>query len=533
MIIRGKEAREKLFKGVEELALTVVTTLGPKGRNVALDRRWSSPTVIHDGVSIAKEIYLKDPFENMGAQLVMEASMKTADRAGDGTTTSTLLAYEISKAGLAKVNEGHNPMHMKKGIEQAVEFAVEELKKMSKPVTTREEIAQIGTISSTDPKIGEMIATAMDKVTKNGVIAVEDADTFETTIEYKEGMEFDKGYYSSGFITNPEKGLAELEDCFILFTDLKIDSPRDLADWLSKVLDDNNRKIVLIADSFDNNTIPLLVMNKQMDRVQCIAAQAPGFAIKRKWMLEDLATICGGTFISREAGRTLSSVTHEELGRAHRVESDVEHTRIIGGMGDPEKLKERLEQIKSEREHVTSDYERKQIDDRIAKLTGGVAIIKVGAQTEVELKEKKERIIDAVEATKSAVQEGIIPGGGSALYTISNELRKLTNRNEDIQAGIEVIRSALEKPFEKLMENAGLPLTYTPYEDQGVDVETGELVNLYDAGIIDPTKVTRQALQNAASVASMILTTEAVVTEYPEDKALPKDYQPLEEYTNI
>lgn len=522
-IIRGEEARKKLFTGVEELALTVTTTLGPKGRNVALDQRWSAPKVLHDGVSIAKEIELKDPFENMGAMLVKEASMKTVDRAGDGTTTSTLLAYEFIKAGLEKVKEGHNPMTMKKGIDMAVQHVVGRIKETAKPITTKEEIEQVGTISSTSKDIGKMIADALEKVTMNGVIAVEDGTSFTTEVEYKEGVEFDKGYESHFFITNQDKSLAEVENPYILLTDIKLENPVEVVEWIGSVLDKNEKNIVLMADGFENMVLPTLVHNKQQGALNVICIKAPGFGIKRRWLLEDIAAITGGTFISREAGRTLDSVVKQELGRADKVVSEVDRSRIIGGHGDKELIKERASQLERSKFQLDSEFEKKQIDERIAKLTGGVAIIRVGAQTETELLELKERIIDAVEATKSAVEEGILAGGGVTLYCLGEEVEKNTSTfDDDIKAGVEVVAQGLKKPFEKLMTNAGLSAPfYVPNGTRGINVETGEEVDMIEAGILDPAKVTRQALENAASVAAMILTTDSLVTEYPEERKSP------------
>src|SRR5258708_7082470 len=511
MIIRGHEARNKLLKGVYELAETVIITLGPKGRNIALDKRWSAPTVLHDGVSIAKEIELKDSFENMGAQLVKEAADKTVDRAGDGTTTSTLLAYAIINKGMYHLQLGRNPMTMKKGIEMAVNFLVDEVNKLAKPVTTKEEIEQVGKISSGDRGIGKLLAEAIERVTNNGVITVDTSTGFETTIEYKEGVEFDKGYQSPYFV-NTKEATVEINNPRILFTDLKIDNPTELVEWLNSVCPPEEKDFVLIADSFENQVLPTLIRNKEAGRLNIVAIETPGFGIKRKWLLEDMAILTGGTFISREAGRMLKSIQASELGRADKVWCDVDNTRIIGGKGTKEAITGRAKTVRQQMKQTKSEYEQKQMQERIAKLTGGVAIIQVGAYSETELNDKKERIKDAVEATRSAVAEGIIAGGGATLYNLSSKvvaLKDLAIDDEDIQAGIEVVAEAIQTPYETLMANAGLLVDDfpVPTETHGVDVETAKYVDLFKEGIIDPKKVTRQALQNASSVAAMILTT--------------------------
>lgn len=516
IIVLKEEARNKLYSGVFKLAEAVVTTLGPKGRNVALDKKWSAPSIVHDGVTVAKAIELKDPFENMGAELVKEAANKTADRAGDGTTTSILLAQSMVKEGLTALNNGINPMVMKKGIELATNACTSELEKISKPLETSEQVAQVATISSADNEIGKMISQAMDKVTKNGVIFVEEGSSFSTTVEYKEGVEFDHGYYSHQFVTDEEHQVAEIDNPYILLTDLKLDNPIELIDWISGTLTREEKDLVLVVDTLENNVLPTLVRNKEKGALRVLVIEAPGFGIKRRWLLEDMAVLTGGKFISKEASRTLSSVTKEELGIAEKVWSDLDRTKIIGGQGSAESIKERVVSLKNQLPQLDSDFEKKQINDRIAKLSGGVAVIKVGAQTEVEMKEKKERIIDAVEATKSAVEEGIVAGGGTIQFHLSDLLSTLKNDDIDIQAGIDVVKVALQQPFVKLMENAGIIERLNPHDDFGTNVETGKVVNMFDEGIIDPTKVTRQSLQNASSVSAMILTTDVLITDDPD-----------------
>ncbi len=531
LIIRGQEARDKLLAGVTELSETVVVTLGPKGRNVGIGKMWVDPVVLHDGVSVAKEIELKDPFENIGAQLVRQAASKTNDKAGDGTTTSTLLAHMIIKEGMEKIKQGANPMILKKGIEKAVALAVEEIKKASQEVKTKERIEQVATISSTDPEVGKMIAEAMDKVGKEGVISVEESALGTTTVEYKEGMEFDKGYVSPFFVTDPKKMEAESESPHILITDYIISSPSDIGVFLKKFVEETNRmEIVIIATAVEGAALATLVINKDRGGIKPLAITAPAFAERRKDVLEDIAVLTGGTFISKDKGDKIEEVTVDKLGKADRVWCNEDKTRIIGGMGNPEKIKDRADQIRSEIEKATSEFEKLKLRERLARLVSGAAIIKVGAMTEVELKEKKERVIDAVEATKSAVEEGVVAGGGLALFNIAERIFKLAEELKDDESkGAEITAQALSAPLIRLLENAGVSKEEVLGEIEatedvsctgsvGYNLETGEYGDLFQMGIVDPTKVTRNALQNAASVAALILTCEALIVEEPKEK---------------
>lgn len=530
----GKDAREALFKGVDILARSVVTTLGPKGRNVALDKKWDAPKVLHDGVSVAKDVELPDPFENMGAQLVKEAASKTNDKAGDGTTTSTLLAYEIVKEGNKAIddpNNSANPMSLKKGIDMAVEKVVEELKKTSQAVDSHQRIAEIATISSASSKIGEMIAQAMDKVGKTGVITVERGQGMETDIEYKEGMEFDGGVASPYFYTNAEKEEAELDTPFILLTDQRLENPMDLVDLLEKVVKvGKSKELLIIADSFGDGVIGTLAINRARGTFNAVAVKAPAFGERRKQWLEDIASLVGGKVVTKELAVEWKDVDISYLGRCERTWADKEKTRIIGGLGDKPALESRITLIKNEIKKEKNDYELSKLKERLAKLTGGAAIIKVGAQTETELDDVKERVNDAVEATKAAVEEGFVVGGGLALANIRDILMKTVQEIKadkfyepevqgDIESGVTIVYKALGKPFEKILENAG----YSPTKlvrganpNIGIDVETGRQVDLIENGIIDPTKVVRSALQNAGSVAGMILTTDVLVAYIPE-----------------
>lgn len=518
--MRGTEVRAKLLKGIAELADTVTITLGPKGRNVGIENKWVEPTVLHDGVSVAKQIELPDPFENFGAQLVRQAASRTNDKAGDGTTTSTLLAHEIIKRGIEHLNAGANPMQMKKGIEKAVELVIEELKELTKTISTKQEISQVATISSADHKIGELIAEAMDKVGKDGVISVEEDVGMTTTVEYKEGMEFDKGYISPYFATNPEKMEAELESPHILITDHNISVASDIGVFLKKYTEETKRvEIVIIASGIEGAALSVLLINKERGGLKPLAIFAPAFAERRRDILEDIAILTGGTLITKEKGMKLEDVTIDQLGKADRVWADGDKTRIIGGFGKPEAIEERAKQIRSEMDKTKSDFEKEKLRERLARLISGAAILKVGALTEVELKEKKERVIDAVEATKAAMEEGVVAGGGLALIKASEGITRTLDTivESDIRLGMAIVRNALYEPFKKLMSNAGIEYKTIPTDgESGYNVETGEMGNMFEMGIIDPKKVTRNAIQNAASVSAMVLTTEAVIVEIPK-----------------
>ncbi len=528
----GKDARDALFRGVEILAKCVTTTLGPKGRNVALDKRWNTPQVLHDGVSVAKDVELPDPFENIGAQLVKEAASKTNDKAGDGTTTSTLLAYEIIRMGNSRLNDKEspaNPMSLKKGIDMAIERVVEELKKVSRPVDNHQRIAEIATISSANPQIGKMIADAMDKVGRDGVITVDRGTGMTTDIEYKEGMEFEGGVVSPYLYTDSEKEEAELNNPFILMTDQHLDNPAELLGIFEKIVKEGKSKeLIILADGFGEGVIGTLVVNKVRGTFIGVAAKAPSFGDRRKQVLGDIASLVGGTVITKDSGVSWENIGLEHLGRCERIWADKEKVRIIGGLGGEPALKSRITQIKNELKKEKNSYEITKIKERLSKLTGGAAIIKVGAQTEVELDEIKERVNDAVEATKAAVAEGYVVGGGLALVnTVRNKvLENLYVGDEyeeevrrDINDGIKVVEFALFRPTEKILENAGYTagkLVGRSSETEGIDVETGKKVDLIEAGIIDPTKVVRSALQNAGSVAGMILTTDCLVAYIPQ-----------------
>lgn len=521
-ILRGQAARDKLLSGIAQLADTVTITLGPKGRNVGIDKKWVEPVVLHDGVSVAKEIDLPDPFENYGAQLVKQAASKTNDKSGDGTTTSTLLAYEIVKRGMDHLKAGSNPMQMKKGIERASALVVKELQTISKKISTKNEIEQVATISSADSVVGKIIAEAVDKVGKDGVITVEEDVGMTTTVEYKEGMEFDKGYISPYFVTNPDKMESELETPHILITDHNIVSPVDVGQFLKKFVEETKRaEIVIIAAGVDGPALSVLLLNKDRGGIKPLAVFAPGFAERRREILEDIAALTGGTVIARDKGMKIEETTVDQLGKADRVWCDGERTRIIGGFGKPEAIEARAQQIRNEMDKTKSDFEKEKLRERLARLISGAAILKVGAFTEVELKDKKERVIDAVEATKAAVEEGVVAGGGVVLSTlvsaITREEANVTDKDESL--GMQIVKEALLEPFRKLMENAGYTGKLNPSDGvTGWNVETGEQGNMFEMGIIDPTKVTRNAVQNAASVAAMILTTEAVICELPERK---------------
>lgn len=519
------EAREKLLKGINVLTEAVSSTLGPKGRNVAIDKKWGAPNVVHDGVTVAKEIELEDPFENMGAQLLKEAASKTNDIAGDGTTTSTILAQAIVNEGLKSIQSGSNPMVLKKGIESAVEVLVEELRKGSRKITTSGEIAQVATISAADQRIGKMISEAIEKVGKDGVITVEEGKTMETTVDHKEGMEFDKGYSSAYFVTDTDRMEASLEDPYILITDKKISSMQELLPFLEKFVT-VSKTLVIIADEIEGDALSTLVLNKLRGTFSVLAIGAPGFGDRRKAMLSDIATLTGAVVISDDTGRKFESVEIEDLGRAARVTSSKDSTLIVDGKGNKKEIEARIAQIRREISSTTSEFDKEKLQERLAKLTGGVALINVGAATEVEMKEKKERVIDAVAATMAAIEEGIVPGGEIALLRVSSALDKIKVVGEE-KLGVEIVRSALDRPFRKLMQNAGLDegvyLSKVLNEkgDLGVDVVDGQIKDLVKAGVIDPVKVTRNALQNAASVAVMVMTINCAITDKPEPPAPP------------
>ncbi|MEX1061904.1 MAG: chaperonin GroEL [Patescibacteria group bacterium] len=524
-IIYASEAREKLKAGIDKLARAVVTTLGPKGRNVALDKKWGAPNVVHDGVTVAKEIELEDPFENMGAQLVQEASSKTNDIAGDGTTTATLLAQQIVAEGHKAIAAGANPMLLKRGIEKAVEAVVEEIKKSTKSIKTKEEKAQIATISAQDSVIGDLIAEAFEKVGDDGVITVDEGKGLETTVEYKEGMVIDKGYASAYFITDSERMEAVVDDPHILVTDQKISSMNDFLPVLENAVK-VTKNLVIIADEIDGEPLATLVLNKLRGTINVVAIKAPGFGDRRKEMLEDIATLTAATFISEETGRKLDSVTVEDLGRAERVIAGKEESVIVGGKGTKASLEARIEQIRKQIEKTDSDYDKEKMEERLAKLSGGVAVISVGAATEVEMKEKKHRVTDAHEATRAALEEGVVPGGGVTLLRARGVLAKAKSGGDDVAAGYKIVHDALDKPLRAIADNAGADAGYIVAEierkrsadsaEWGWDAQTGEFDNLVKRGIIDPAKVTRSALQNAASVAVMVLTTEALITDIPD-----------------
>lgn len=520
----GDDARQSLLTGVNTLAKAVITTLGPRGRNVALDKKWGAPNVVHDGVSVAKEIELADPFANMGAQLVKQAADKTNDAAGDGTTTATALAQAIVNQGMKNITAGTNPMSLKRGIDQGVIAVVAEIKKLSKPTKGHDEIAQVATVSAGDAEIGAKIAEALDKVGRDGVVTVEEGKGLTIDIEYKDGMEFDKGYASAYFVTDSSKMEAELDNPYILITDKKITSIQDLLPFLENFIK-VSKTLVIIADDLEGEALATLVVNKLRGSFNVLAVKAPGFGDRRKAMLEDIAILTGGTVISEDTGRTFEGVKVEDLGRADKVWSSKDATRIIGGKGDPKALKARIAQLKAELAKTTSDFDQEKIQERLAKLAGGVAVINVGAPTEVELNDRKERVKDAVGATKAAIEEGIVPGGEVALIRASKALDTLKLTDPEEQVGVDILRHALEQPFRLLIKNAGHDDGFFLKQvkdakdvDFGVNVANGETGSMIKFGIIDPAKVTRLALQNAASVGTMILTTECLVTEIPEDK---------------
>ncbi len=522
-IIFGAEAREKLLKGAETLAKAVKTTLGPKGRNVALDKKWGGPSVIHDGVSVAKEIELADPFENMGAQLIKEAASRTNDVAGDGTTTATVLAEAIIKEGLKVVTAGSNPMAIRSGLEKARDAVIKEIKSMSKPVIGKEGIAQVATVSAADPIIGDIVAEALEKVGNNGVVTVEESKGLETGIEYKEGMEFDKGYASPYFVTDQERMLAEINDAAVLITDYKISSINDLLPMLENLIK-TTKNLVIIADEIEGEALATLVLNKLRGTFNVLAVKAPGFGDRRKAMLEDIAILTGGTVISEELGRKLDSASTEDLGFAKKVQSDKESTIIVADQ-TKSAVKSRISSIQNEIDSATNDFDKEKLKERLAKLSGGVAVINVGAATEVEMKERLERVKDAVEATKAALEEGIVPGGGVTLVRAAKALSKLKPAGDDELIGINIIKAALVEPLRWIALNAGVEAGWVIKEiesksdDTGFNVMTGQFESMLTSGIVDPAKVTRSAVENATSVATMVITTEALVTEKPVDES--------------
>ncbi len=519
-----EDARQAVLRGVEQLAKAVKVTLGPKGRNVVLDKKWGSPTVTKDGVTVAKEIELEDAYENMGAQMVREVASKTSDVAGDGTTTATLLAEAIFREGLKNITAGANPMSVKRGIDKAVAKVVSELEKISTKVRDSKEIAQVATISANgDTTIGDTIAEAMDKVGKDGSITVEEAKSIDTTLEVVEGMQFDKGYISPYFITDQDNLEAVLEDCYILVHEKKISNMKDMLPLLEKIAK-SGRPLLIISEDVDGEALATLVVNRLRGVLQCAAVKAPGFGDRRKAMMEDIAILTGGRFISEDLGIKLENVDISDLGRAKRVTIDKETTTIVEGSGKADAIKGRISQIKMQIEDTTSDYDREKLQERLAKLAGGVAVINVGAATETEMKEKKARVEDALHATRAAVEEGIVPGGGVALLRCIKSLATIESTDADEKLGVDIIARALEAPIRTLCSNAGkegaviVEQLKKEKKNVGYDVQNDQIVDMLEAGIIDPTKVTRLALQNSSSIAGLLLTTEALVTEIPEKK---------------
>jgi len=523
-ILYSENARAAILRGVNQLSDAVKATLGPKGRNAILDKKFGAPLITKDGVTVAKEIELRDPYENMGAQLVREVASKTSDVAGDGTTTATVLAQAIYREGVKNITAGANPMDIKRGIDKAVEVVAEELKKLSKPCKSKKEISQIGTISANnDATIGDLIAEAMDKVGKDGVITVEEAKSMTTSLDVVEGMQFDRGYISPYFITDAERMEASLEDVFILINEKKVSSMKDLLPILEQVAK-MGKPLVIVAEDVEGEALATLVVNKLRGTLNVAAVKAPGFGDRRKAMLEDLAILTGGQVISEDLGLKLENVKLTDLGRAKRVTIDKDNTTIVEGHGDKKKIDARTKQIKSQVEETTSDYDREKLQERLAKIVGGVAVINVGASTETEMKEKKARVEDALHATKAAVEEGVVPGGGVALLRCAPALEKIKLDIADQQVGINIVKRALEEPIRQIVGNAGqegsvvVERVKKEKETVGFDAAAEKYVDMLEAGIIDPTKVTRYALQNAASVAGLMLTTEVMVTEIPEDK---------------
>jgi len=528
----NEEAQRAMKRGVDVVAQAVKTTLGPRGRNVAIDKKFGSPTVTHDGVTVAKEIELKDPFENMGARLLVEAATKTDDVAGDGTTTATVLAQSIVNEGLRLVAAGANPMLLKRGLDKATPVLVEALKAIAQPVRDQSEVANVATVSAADAEIGKLLADVMDKVGKDGVITVEEGRGLGYETEYTEGMQLDRGYISAYFVTNSERMEASLDDPYILITDKKISSIQDILPVLEKVLQ-VTKNLLIIAEDVDGEALATLVVNKLRGTINVLGVKAPGFGDRRKAMLQDIAILTGGTVISEEIGRKLDSATVEDLGRARRVVSTKDETTIIEGRGDGGAIRGRIDQIRAQIDQTTSDFDREKLQERLAKLAGGVAVVKVGAATEPELKERKHRVEDALRATRAAVEEGIVPGGGVALINVISSLDKVETSNDDERAAVQILRRALEEPLRQLARNAGedgAVIIDSVRRKQiemnnpniGYNVITGEYGNMLEQGVPDPVKVTRSAVQNAVSIAGMILTTDALITDIPEDKpAMP------------
>ncbi len=537
-LIFSEDARRKLKAGVNTIASAVATTLGPKGRNVALDKKFGAPTITHDGVTVAKEIELEDPYENMGAQLLKEAATKTNDIAGDGTTTATVLAQNIVNEGLKNVVAGANPMLLKRGIEAGIEALSKSITEMAVPIDSMEDIASVAAISAQDEEIGKLISEVMDKVGKDGVITVEESQSLQFEQEYVDGMQFDRGYLSPYFITDSDSMESVVEDAYVLIHDKKISSAQDLVPILEKLIQSGKRNLVIIAEDIDGEALATLVLNKLRGMLNALAIKAPGFGDRRKAMLQDIAVLTGGQVITEEMGRKMESVQIADLGHADKIISTKDDTTIVGGSGEEDQIKARVEQVKVEIDRSTSDYDREKLQERLAKLAGGVAIIRVGAATEVELKEKKHRVEDALSATRAAVEEGIVPGGGVALLNILPSLDGIEVSGSDAQTGVKILRAALTAPMRKIAENAGkngdvIIMNVRAAQEKeknnniGYDVLQEDYVDMIKAGIIDPAKVTRGALENAASIAAMILTTEALITDLPEkDDMMPPGGMP-------
>ena len=533
-LVFSEDARKHLKTGIDKLADTVKVTLGPRGRNVILDKKFGPPQVCSDGVTIAKEIELPDPFENMGAQLLKETASKTNDAAGDGTTTSVVLAQAVIIEGFKNIAAGANPMALKRGIDAAVSLVVGELHKMARPVDSREQIAQVAALSAHEDAIGETIADAMERVGKDGVITVEESKGIDDEIEYVEGMQVDRGYISPYFVTNSERMEASLDDPYIIITDKKISAVSDMVPVLEKLMQMGKKEVVIVAEDVDGEALATLVVNKLRGTLNCLAVKAPGFGDRRKAMLEDIAILTGGTVISEETGRKLDSATVADMGQARRVSSSKEETTVVEGKGSEEAIKNRINQIRTQIEDTTSEFDREKLQERMAKLAGGVAVIRVGAATEVELKEKKARVEDALSATRAAVEEGIVPGGGVALVRAQRALAEAKNLGSDELVGANIIKKSLEVPVRLISFNADqegsvvLEAIRNQSDDYGFDAEKGEYGPMFEKGIVDPVKVTRSALQNAASVASMVLTTESMITEIPERESAAPPMPPMD-----